>query len=151
MRSKRSSPDADELLCASCYLEGRSSEQDAHLTLLPDSTVHVLLNEGGLASRDVIMSSRQARRLLERLLRKNWKQVPRPRRTPEQLRTAIETACREFLSRPIRRDRDPDANVVPPEMQVRRQRERVLWTSAATTRGTRVIEAGAFESNKRRH
>jgi hypothetical protein len=153
MVSKRKRPDTDDVLRASCYLQGKNSLQDAHLTLLPDNTVRVLVHEGGIASRDSVVSVRQAKRLRDSLLEKKWKVVSRPRRTEEQLRSNIEAACREFLSRRtrMRREPDPDENLVPPARQMQLQRERLSLPSAATTRGARVLQGGSFETNKRRH
>ena len=151
MASKRKRPDSGDVLRASCYLEGQHPLQDAHFTLLPDNTMRVLIHEGGIAGRDGVVSVRQAKELRDGLLQKKWRLVPRSRRTEGQLRADIEAACRKFLSRPVRREPDPDANLVPPARQMLLQRERLSLPSAASTRGAPILKGGAFETNKRRH
>jgi hypothetical protein len=153
MTSKSKRPDADEVLRETCYLKGPTLMQDAHFTLLPSNVVSVVIHEGGISGRDSVLSMREARKVRDRLLGKGWKLVSAPRRTEAQLRSDMEDASREFLARPtrIRRELDPDANLVPPEAQMQRQRERLSLSSAASTTRARVLLGGAFETNKRRH
>lgn len=153
MATKSKHPKEIDLLSKSCYLKGQSSHQDAYFILLADNTVHVLIHTGDIRSREDVFSVKQASKLRDNLLQKGWQLVSRPRRTEEQVHLDIKASVRKFLAKRthIRREPDPDANIVPPEREMQRQRERFSLTSAASTNGVRVLPGGGFETNKRRH
>lgn len=152
MPSKPQNQYADDLFAASCYLEGPSPLQNAHLILLPDQTVHAIVNEGGIAGIDGVVSVRQAAKLRSRLLKQKWTMVSVPRRATEKIRADMRAACCSFLAQPMGRPErypDPDANVVPPEATTRRQRERLA--SGGPSAVTQIVRGSGFEKNRRRH
>ena len=143
----------EDFLRATCFLKGQTPRQDAQFILLPDNTVRVVVQDGRVGCRDDIFSVRAAYTLRKSLLQKGWQLIPQPRRTQKQLRMGIQAARRSFLQQPfrIRREVDPDANLVPPERQLQRQRERITHEFELATSITRILPGGAIETNKRRH
>ncbi len=150
---QKKSSNPNDALKSSYHMKGRLPLQDAYFTLHANNTVSVLVHESGIRSYDLVVSARQAKRKYDDLLKKGWQLVSQPRRTEEQIRMDIKTAGRKFLARPFRlhQEPDPDANLVPPARQIKNQRERLNLRTAACTPGKRMLQGGAFETNKRRH